>query len=746
MTDQQRWDALGCAGGWVQTPALDRVAAEGVRFANAYTNSPVCVPARASLMTGRYPHNTGVWRNQAYTLPSDAPTWIRAVRDAGYRTSLFGKTHLHPHRGDLRDREHLVRSWGFDDVDEIAGPRAAARCRSQLTDRWERAGVYDAYRADLRERYANKPWVARPSPLPLSLYADVHVGQQAAAYLREYVGEEPWCCWVSFGGPHEPWDAPEPYASRYDPASMPAPIRAHDDGHDRPRGLPDEKLADGGVPFEPGDVARLRANYAGKVTLIDDQIADILRVVDKRGELDRTVVAFVSDHGEMNGDHNLLYKQNFLNPAVRVPFIVRLPPSEGAAAGTVSDAMVELMDIGATLVELAGGRAVHGSLARSLVPAIADPSSPHRDAVLSEFRREAMVANADWKLAVNRGGEAYMLYDLQADPLETRNLAGLPEYREVTQRLTRSLERRVSERPPARRGRSPLTRAKRGRPTARWAPEGGAPATLHFLHVGKTGGTAIKQALRRAGVAYWRDDEAVNVPATPYGRIRLHNHGLRLSDVAPEDRVFFCLRDPIDRFLSAFYSRLHKGQPRYYFEWTDAERQAFEAFPSPQRLARALASEDAAERSLAHRAMRDIRHMNHVCRVVGTPAQLRSRLGQVVYVARQETLSPDWEQLKHLLQLPPHIDLPVSRKSAHRRDPSLDATLDARAIAALKDWYRGDYLLLRYCDALRAWRGWGATPAPHGGPHIRHQLARIRGAPVLLPRPPAWIRRQIGAR
>ena len=408
--------------------------------------------------------------------------------------------------------------------------------------------------------------------------------------------------------------------------------------------------------------------------------------------------------------------------------------------------MVELMDIGPTLVELAGGRAVEGSLARSLLPAIADPSSPHRDVVLSEFRREAMVANADWKLAVNRGGEPYMLYDLEADPLETHNLAGLPEYREVTQLLTRLLRRRASERPPARRGHGPSMRAALGRPLARRTPERSAAVTLHFVHIGKTGGTAIKRALRRAGLAYWRDDEAVNVPATPYGRIKLHHHGFRLSDVAPEDHVFFCLRDPIDRFLSAYYSRLYKGQPRYYFEWTAAERQAFEAFPSPQRLARALASEDAAERSLAHRAMRDIRHMNHVCRVVGTPSQLRSRVRQVVYVARQETLSTDWEQLKDLLQLPPDIDLPVSRKTAHRRDPSLDTTLDPRAIAALKDWYRGDYLLLRYCEALRAWHGWGATPPPHGERRMRHQLARIRGAPALLPRPPAWIRRQIGAR
>jgi choline-sulfatase len=462
MTDQQRWDALGCAGNWVRTPALDRIASEGVRFSNAYTNAPVCVPARASFATGLYPHDTGVWGNQPFTLPPQSPTWMRAVRDAGYRTSVFGKTHLHPHRGDLRDREALVRSWGLDHVDEITGPRAAARCRSNLTDRWEVAGVYDAYRADLRDRYATKPWVARPSPVPLELYADVYVGQQAAAYLRGYSDEHPWCCWVSFGGPHEPWDAPEPYASLYDPASMPEPIHSVDDGHERPRGLLDEKLKDGGVPFEPGDVARLRSNYAGNVTLIDDQIAEILRVVEERGELDRTVVAFVSDHGEMNGDHNLIYKQNFLNPAVRIPMIVRLPPTdERARSGAVSDAMVELMDVGATLVELAGAAAVDGSRARSLVPLLEEPSRPHRDVALSGLRREVMIATAHWKLAMNRRREVYMLYDLDADPMETRNIAGLEGYEEVVNDLLRHVPQQVSGASPLAPRRSAWTRATR---------------------------------------------------------------------------------------------------------------------------------------------------------------------------------------------------------------------------------------------------------------------------------------------
>ena len=445
MTDQQRWDALGCTGGWVETPHIDSIAAHGVRFANAYTNSPACVPARVSLAIGRYPHNHGVWRNKPYTLPPKRRTWMRAIRDAGYSTSVFGKTHLHAQKGHLRDREHLVRAYGLDHVDEIAGPRASARSESNLTDRWKDAGVLEEYKRDLEDRLANRPWIVRPSPVPLELYPDVYVGQQAAAHLRALGTRKPWFCWVSFGGPHEPWDAPEPYASRYDPAAMPPPVLPVEENHDRPRGLLDKRRRKNRVAFDGGDVARLRANYAGKVTLIDDQIGELLRVVEGRGELERTVIAFVSDHGEMNGDYDLLYKHNFLNPAVRVPFIVRVPGmTTSVMGGAVSETMVELMDLGSTLVELAGGRQLRRSLARSLVPVLNDPARQHREVALSEMRREHMVATSDWKLAVNQQGEAYLLFDLRADPEETHNLAALPQYADTERRLTRLLVETVA--------------------------------------------------------------------------------------------------------------------------------------------------------------------------------------------------------------------------------------------------------------------------------------------------------------
>lgn len=424
LTDQQRADALGCAGGWVRTPNLDRLAAEGVRFRNCVTNSPVCIPARLSLATGLYPHNTSVWDNQGHTLAPETPTWMKAVREAGYRTSLFGKTHLHPHSGDLRDREPLMHAYGLDDVDEIGGPRASARVLSHMTARWQELGLWDSYRDDIGDRFATKPHVARPSPLPVEEYADVYVGQRAQQYLTAYDRSEPWCCWVSFGGPHEPWDTPEPHASSYDPVDMPAPAPLPDWTREegRPRGYLHQRLASA-PDLDPGDISAMRANYAGNVTLIDEQIGGILETIEARGELDNTVIVFTSDHGELNGDFGLIYKSVFLDGAVRVPLIVRTPDT-ARVGGSTTDCPAEWIDVGATLADAAGVDLGYTQFARSLLPTVSDPGQVQRREAFSEHRGEVMFLDERWKGAVNEDGQLYLLFDRVADPLEQDNLAG----------------------------------------------------------------------------------------------------------------------------------------------------------------------------------------------------------------------------------------------------------------------------------------------------------------------------------
>ena len=351
MTDQQRWDAMGCSADWVRTPTLDRIAREGVRFTQCITTTPICIPARVTLATGDTRTTTPCGTTWTTSCRPRRPLGCAPLRDLGYRTSLFGKTHLHPHRGDLRECEHLLNAYGLDDVDEIGGPRASAHVMSHMTARWQEKGLLDAYRADFAERFANKPtsFVRPRCPWKITPTSTWVSGRSAtsratSAINRGFAGS------VSAARTNL-WDAPEPYASMYSPEAMPAPVPRAPDDHPRPQGWLDYHMARSTPRFDPGDQAAMRANYAGNVTLIDDQIGELVQVIEERGELHNTVIAFTSDHGEMNGDWDLIYKVNFLDGALRVPMLFRTPHT----TGSVSEALVENCDLGPTLVELAGG-------------------------------------------------------------------------------------------------------------------------------------------------------------------------------------------------------------------------------------------------------------------------------------------------------------------------------------------------------------------------------------------------------
>jgi len=228
---------------------------------------------------------------------------------------------------------------------------------------------------------------------------------------------------------------------------MPDPIPLPEDWSacgTRPRGVVDGRLATR-PELTPRDIAAMRANYAGNVTLIDDEIGAILEVVEARGEWENTVVVLASDHGEMNGDFGMLYKSNLLNSAARVPLLVRLPGMRGGGqAGAVCSSPTEWMDVGPTLAELAGGELGHLQFARSLGPVLGEPGTAHRQEALSEIDGETMVLTEEWKLVVNAEGRPYMLFDVVEDPDEKRNLAGLAEMRDVEDALRlRLLERLI---------------------------------------------------------------------------------------------------------------------------------------------------------------------------------------------------------------------------------------------------------------------------------------------------------------
>jgi choline-sulfatase len=167
----------------------------------------------------------------------------------------------------------------------------------------------------------------------------------------------------------------------------------------------------------------MRANYAGNVTLIDEQIGAIVDVIEARDELDNTVIVFTSDHGELNGDFGLIYKSVLLDGAARVPLIVRTPET-AVAGGAVTDTPAEWIDVGATLADAGGITLEHPQFAQSLLPTVVDPSRQHRGEAFCEHQGEVMLVDEQFKGVVNQEGELYMLFDHRNDPQEQDNLVG----------------------------------------------------------------------------------------------------------------------------------------------------------------------------------------------------------------------------------------------------------------------------------------------------------------------------------
>ncbi len=214
---------------------------------------------------------------------------------------------------------------------------------------------------------------------------------------------------------------------------------------------------------------------------------------------------------------------------------------------------------------------------------------------------------------------------------------------------------------------------------------------LHFLHLGKTGGTAVKHALRS------------HLPAeTPYA-FYLAAHLVTLRDVPPGDGVIFALRDPVSRYISGFYCRKRQGLPRYYYPHREEERLAFERFPTANELALALSSPDAARRRMAEEAMQGISHVKHsYWRWFESEEYFLSRASDIFFVAHQERLDEDFERLRSKLGFPDSAVLPSDTSEANRSPGEHDRTLEPQAEENLKRWYADDYRLLELCEEL----GW----------------------------------------
>jgi len=468
MSDQHRADMMGCAGdASVLTTSLDRVASQGVRFSRVSCQGPLCMPSRASFITERYVRDHGVYTNWS-EIPSDSSTYVWALREAGYHTALLGKAHLY--RDELLQAAHIdnlagrLGALGFSEVHET-GDKFLGDIPTAYTDHLSERGLLEAYRKHIADRSyqgdnengqnATKclpMWDATPMPIPLASYIDAWHGREAVRWIEEYERTEPFFLFVGFPGPHDPWDAPREAVERYRgiDISMPRTTRRPTlEATGRYRALLESFLwvSDSETMTEDA-IREMRRSYAADVSVIDDAVGDIVAALEAKGLMEDTWFVYTSDHGEMAGSHGLMSKCVLYEPAVRVPLIVR--PPGGCLPKTV-DALVEQLDLPATLRDIADAPAVEGSEGRSLLSHVRGDVTTSRDVTVSENWGFASFETDRYRLVVDEDAcSPCQLFDLREDPEEDVDLLADPQAKGTVEFLMETYVRPFFATPPAR--------------------------------------------------------------------------------------------------------------------------------------------------------------------------------------------------------------------------------------------------------------------------------------------------------
>ena len=424
--DQWRGDCLGIDGHpVVQTPYLNELALRGARFARAYSATPVCVPARAALFTGlgQRTHGRVGYRDG---VPWDYPVTIAAeFTRHGYQSQAIGKMHVYPERSQL----------GFQNVILHDGYLHFARAKPRDY------GLVDDYTPWLRERLGRdadyfehgvdcNSHVARPWDKPEDLHPTSFVAGQAIDFLRRRDPRKPFFLYMSFHRPHPPYDPPAWALEQYVQEDMPPP----------PVGDWTDILAPWADPHRPdcmvGAVSpsvlrRARAGYYGLMTQIDHQIHRFMEALTDYGLGGETWVCFVSDHGEMMGDHHLWRKGYPYEGSARVPLILAGPRGAGARPGAVCPQVAELRDVMPTLLDCAGLPVPDSVEGRSLLPAArggTEPVRPHLHGEMLLFGQSIQwVTDGREKYVWWSGTGREQLFDTGADPLELHDLAAAAE-------------------------------------------------------------------------------------------------------------------------------------------------------------------------------------------------------------------------------------------------------------------------------------------------------------------------------
>jgi len=491
MYDQLRFDYLSCAGHpHLHTPNFDRVAAMGVRFTNAYVQSPICGASRMCFYTGRYASSHGAQWN-GFPLRVGEQTLGDHLRKAGMDCWLLGKTHM---KADVEGMERLGLS-----PDSTIGARQA-ECGF---DAWVRDdglwgqgpdGYYDEKRSPYNEYlkskgydgenpwadYANagvsdaqiaSGWMFRNADRPANIREEDSETPWLTSQTLEFMAQakEPWCAHVSYIKPHWPYIVPAPYHAMYGPDQIPQARRhpaEQEDPHPVFGAYMENKIAQA---FQRDEVReKVIPAYMGLIKQCDDQLGRLLDHLETTDTLKDTMIVLTSDHGDYLGDHWLGEKDLFHEQSVKVPMIIYDPRTPAnATRGTTCDALVESLDLAATFVDAAGGKVPdHIIEGRSLLPWLRGEQPEWRAFVISEYDysatpqcvklglepREArlfMVFDGRYKLMHAEGGFRPMLFDLTEDPDEFFDLAKGDSHKAEIDRLYALLAqwgRRLSQR------------------------------------------------------------------------------------------------------------------------------------------------------------------------------------------------------------------------------------------------------------------------------------------------------------
>lgn len=478
MYDQLRFDYLSCAGHpHLHTPNFDRVAAMGVRFTNAYVQSPICGASRMSFYTGRYVSSHGAAWN-GFPLRVGEHTLGDHLRDTGMDCWLIGKTHM------KADKEGMKR-LGLA-PDSVIGARQV-ECGFDVWIRddglWGSGpdGFYDEKRSPYNEYLKSKGYEGQN---PWADFANAGINEDGniasgwmfanadkPANIREKDSETPWltartvdfidaqsgpwCAHVSYIKPHWPYIVPAPYHDMYGLNHVPAAGRhevERDDPHPVYAAYMENRISSA---FQRDDVRqKVIPAYMGLIKQCDDQLGVLLDHLEKTGRLKDTMIVLTSDHGDYLGDHWLGEKDLFHDPSVKIPMIVYDPrPEADGTRGTTCDALVESIDLAPTFVEAAGGKVPDHILeGRSLLPWLHGEKPEWREFAVSEFDfsptpqavklgleprdcRLFMVFDGRYKLMHAEGGFRPMLFDLKHDPDEFHDLAKETGHRAEIDRL-----------------------------------------------------------------------------------------------------------------------------------------------------------------------------------------------------------------------------------------------------------------------------------------------------------------------